>query len=160
MRKNNGFTLITVVGAVIVFSVVVISFGWLIRGCGAVVNDNLIVNPLHSSTAKIQVLTGYFASNELGNIYRIYAKVVEDTDAGVCETGKEHSFIKCPHETFEIEDSFIDGNYRTADLFGELKSSEQTGKVFEIEMRGERSGISGTGKFRQIHSVTTVGESE
>lgn len=156
MCRNKGFTLIHAVVIVVIALSMVIGGSWLVHGCGAVVNDNIIVNPFHSSTAKIQVLTTYvFGLGETSKRYRVYATVMEDSDyATPCESGV------CPNETFEIEDSFIDGNYRTADLFGELRSSEQTGKVFEIEMRGERSGISGTGKFRQIHSVTMVGESE
>lgn len=139
-----GFTELIVV--VVILGVLVGGGCLACRGCGAQLSDNLIVNPFHSSTAKIQVLTTYFASNELGNIYRVYANVVEDTDGG---SGPE---------TFEIEDSFIDGNYRTADIFGELRSQEQTGRIFEVELRGERSGISGAGSFRQIHGAVEVGE--
>ncbi len=113
-------------------------------------SDNLIVNPLHSSTATFKVLTTYFASNEFGNIYRVYGNVIADTDGG---SGPE---------AFEIEDSFIDGNYRTADIFGELRTHAGTTQLFEIELRGERSGISGTGSFRQIHRAVAIpiGESE
>lgn len=143
-KMRKGFTLLVV----IILALVIIGGTWVLRGCGAQLGDNLIVNPLHSSSARIKVLTTYFASNETRNIYRVYATVIEDSDyATPCESGV------CPNETFEIEDSFIDGNYRTADIFGELKTSEQTGKIFAIEMRGERSGISGTGSFRQIHSA-------
>jgi len=154
--KREGFTLVEVIVGVIVIVFVTVLAGWVFRGCGAQATDNLIVNPLHSSTAKIQVLTTYFASNPDKNIYRVYGKVVEDTDAITCGTGEEHTLIECPQETFEIEDSFIDGNYRTADLFGELRTAEQTERIFEINLRGERSGVSGTGSFRQIHSVTPI----
>lgn len=150
MCKRNGFTLVELVIIMAVLGLLSVGGCWVFRGAAAQVSDNLIVNPFHSSTAKIQVLTTYFGSNGSGNIYRVYAKVVADSDAGACIEEE------CPHETFEIEDSFIDGNYRTADIFGELKSSEQTKRVFEVELRGERSGVSGTGSFRQIHSAVEV----
>jgi len=150
--KRKGITLIELVIAI----VIIVIFGCILvgslRGCGAQVSDNILVNPLHSSTAKIQVLTTYFASNEHGNIYRVYAKVVHDTD------GRGDEAYVLPRETFEIEDSFIDGFYRTADIFGELKTYEGTDKLFEITLRGERSGISGRGSFRQIHGMTAIKE--
>lgn len=158
MHKRNGFTLVEVIiMSVIIFVLCVVGI-WGIRGCGAQLSDNLIVNPLHSSIAKIKVLATYFASNETRNIYRVYATVIEDSDGNVCGTGE--GLIECPRETFEIGDSFIDGNYRTADHFGELRSSAQTGRVFEVNLRGERSGVSGSmGTFREIHSITE-GEAE
>lgn len=148
--KRRAFTVGNLVVAIVPLLIIFVLANWIARGCSSQLSDNIIVNPLHFSTAKIQVLTTYFASNELGNVYRVYASVVWDSDA-FGRDGEEP-----PRETFEIEDSFIDGNYRTADLFGELRTAEQTGKIFEIELRGERSGISGTGSFRQIHSVTVV----
>lgn len=162
MYKRNGFSLVEVIMAGVILFVLCVVGAVVIRGCGAQLSDNLIVNPFHFSTAKIQVLATYFASNETRNIYRVYATVIEDSDGSVCGTGE--GLIECPRETFEIGDSFIDGNYRTADHFGELRSSAQTGRVFEVNLRGERSGISGTtGTFREIHSITEVfgsGEAE
>ena len=142
MRKLIVIGLIGAVGCVLL-----LGGKWLYAGCQAKMRDNLIVNPLHSSSAKIQVLTTYFASNSARNIYRVYANVVEDSDGG------------SGHETFEIEDSFIDGNYRTADIFGELRSNEKSGRIFEVRLRGERSGVvggGGKGSFRQIHGATML----
>lgn len=149
MRKR-GFTLIELIIVFVVIlvggSILVIGGCWAIRGCTGQLSDNLIVNPYHSSTAQIKVLGAYFGSTDAGNLYRVVGGLVQDSDGG---TGTE---------TFEVSDSFIDGNFRTADLFGELLLAVGTEQVFQMELRGERSGISGGGSFRQIHSITRVGE--
>lgn len=159
---RRGFTLIELIIVLfivgIVLTVLFIGASWLFSGCTAQMSDNLIVNPLHTSHATIKVRTTYAIGSELGNIYRVYGEVMEDSDGEPCETGEEHTLIECPSETFEISDSFIDGNYRSADLFGELRSHEQTGDMFRVELRGERSGVAGGGSFRQIRSVSRVEE--
>ncbi len=145
---RKGFTAIELVVAVAVLAIcltVIIGGGsWLLSGCGSQLGDNLIVNPFHSSTAQIMVRGTYFGHTDTGNLYRVVGNVVQDSDGG---SGTE---------TFEVSDGFIDGNFRTADLFAELLIAEGTSQVFEIEMRGERSGISGGGSFRQIRSVTAI----
>jgi len=115
MRKLSK--LIIIVIGVLCGGLVLVGGKWLYTGCQAKMGDNLIVNPIHSSSAKIQVLTTYFGSGAK-NIYRVYANVIEDSDG------------RSGHETFEIGDSFIDGNYRTADIFGELRSNEKSGQIF------------------------------
>lgn len=157
--SRKGFTIVEliiviVIGAILL-TIVVGGGSWLFSGCSAQVGDNLIVNSFHNSTAQITVRGTYFGATEVGNLYRVVATVIKDSDyATPCESGV------CPTETFEVSDSFIDGNFRTADLFGELHIAVGTLQVFEIELRGERSGVSGGGSFRQIRSVTAIGESE
>lgn len=145
---RRAFALAKLVLLVVVACVLFIGGSVLARGCGARLSEDIIVNPLHSSTAQIKVIGTYFGSTETRNIYRVYGTVLQDSDyATPCESGV------CPNETFEIEDSFIDGNYRTADLFGMLTAAVGTEKTFQVKMRGERSGIAGTGSFRMIHLV-------
>ena len=150
--SRRGFSLIELLAVFVITSIVLtILIGggsWLLQGCGAQVGDNLIVNPFHTSTAQITVGGTYFGATDAGNLYRVVGNLVQDSDGG---SGAE---------TFEISDSFIDGNYRSADLFAELHIAVGTAQVFEVELRGERSGISGGGSFRQIRSVTQIRESE
>lgn len=155
MMTRKGFTLIEllivlVIGAVALY-VLIGGGSWLLSGCGAQMDDTWVVNPLHTSTVQIRVATTYFGVGELANTYRVYAFVLHDTD----EFGRDGE--EPPRETFEISDSFIDGNYRTADLFGELRVAQGTSQMFEIETRGDRSGIAAGGSFRQIRSVVAMG---
>jgi len=144
--KRNAFTLIELIIAVVVLLVV---GGVLLKGCawitaGGSGQGSLIVNPYHNSTAKIQVIRSYAigAADEIsGNVYRIYAKVLEDSDGNV---GNE--------ETFEVRDSWLDGNMSSADLFGKMVDNG----IFNVKCRGERSGVASA--FRGITGVETVEE--
>lgn len=153
--SRRGFTLVELIVVLAIVGIVLTAGSWVLSGCGAQLGDNLIVNPFHTSTAQITVKGTYFGATEIGNLYRVVGNVIRDSDGEVIGSGTE---------TFEVSDSFIDGNYRTADLFAELHIAVGTSQVFEIELRGERSGISGGGSFRQIRSVTAIanvpGESE
>jgi len=93
----------TIIGSVIGFAV--------FKG-----NQNFIVNSSLFSSAKIQVLTTYF----IGNTYRVYATVIEDSNDGSCTLDGI-----CPNEIFEISNSFIEEDYRSADLLGKLRSYER-----------------------------------
>lgn len=148
-NRRKGLTLIELIIAAVIgivaLTVLVGGGSWLFSGCRAQVSDNMVINPLHTSTAQITVRGTYFGATDGGNLYRVVGNVVQDSDGG---SGTE---------TFEVSDSFIDGNYRTADQFAELHVAAGTPQVFEIELRGERSGVSGGGSFRQIRSVTAIG---
>lgn len=113
--------------------------GWHVRGYG----PPSVVNPQHSSTAQIKVLCAHpvklCRAWECPDSYHVYATVVQDTDGGE------------GIETFEIRDDFIDPNYRTADLFEELRQGQQTDRIFSVELRGKRDDDK---SFRQIRSVS------
>lgn len=154
--KRNAVTLIEVILVVVILGFLLGGATCVLRGTAAQLSDNLIVNPYHNSTAKIKVLTTYFGtrgnSNISRNIYRVYAQVIWDSDVSPSEPLLDNP----PCETFEVNDSFLDGNYRSSDIFGELKANE--GSVFDVKLQGERSGISGQGTYRSITSATMVEE--
>ena len=138
--RNRAFTLIELIVVVAVLAMVAIGGTALFRGCLGVGSGqgSLIVNPYHASTAIIKVVKSYSmtsADEVSGNIYRVFCEVEQDSDGNAGE------------ETMEIRDSWLDGNFMSADLFGKLVD----GEMYKVTCRGERSGI--TSSFRGITSV-------
>lgn len=144
--RRRGFTLVELVVGIaillLIISLALSSCGWIAGGCSGG-QGSLLVNPWHDSQAKIQVIRSYAmsATDEVsGNVYRIFAKVLEDSDGNTGE------------ETFEVRDSYLDGNMMSADLFGKLVDNG----IFIVDCRGERSGVRSS--FRGITAVEKVEE--
>jgi prepilin-type N-terminal cleavage/methylation domain-containing protein len=118
MRK--GFTLIELLVVVsILIILALLSFGGC-RGCTAKGNYYT------ERTATIEVVRLYAVPGRDGTSYRCYAKVLGTNDD------------ELPAETtFEITDSFLKGQYMSADLFGRLRE----GGRYDIVFYGVRRGF-------------------
>lgn len=148
-RSRRGFTLIELIIVVVILFILggaLLSGGSCIMGgCSTTDQGSLLVNPYHNSTVVFKVLKSYSMASPdgLGNIYRVFAQIIQDSDGNA---GGE--------ETFEIRDSWLDGNMMSADLFGRLQDQH----IYEVKCRGERSGVMSS--FRGIVSLEHVAAPE
>jgi prepilin-type N-terminal cleavage/methylation domain-containing protein len=119
MRK--GFTLIELfVVALIILILVVAVCPFVFSGCAGSGYGYYA-----ERTATIEVIRLYAVPGQNGTSYRCYAKILE-TDDG-----------ELPAETtFEITDSFLKGQYMSADLFGRLREGGRYDVVFYGVRRG------------------------
>ncbi len=151
MRRRKAFTvieLIICVGLVLFVGAVITGGVLAYKYFSGTSSEVRFVNPLHAAEVTIKPLVGYFARDEGVSTYRVYARVVKDSDNDLLSP----DFC----ETFEISDSLLDNNYRSADIFGSMLAN--LNEPFEITTRGERSGIAGGGSFRQITSAEYTSE--
>lgn len=121
--RSKGFTLVEALVIMLILVVLALIGGTAFGGCpgpGSYFTER---------TATIEVIRLYAvpsAPNGHSTSYRCYAKVLETDDE------------KLPTETtFEITDSFVKGQYMSADLFGRLRE----GGRFEIVFYGVRRGF-------------------
>lgn len=94
---------------------------------------------MEERTATIEPIRLYTVPTKSGTSYRCYAKVLR-TDAGDENLDAE--------TTFEITDSYIKGQHRSADLYGKLREGEE----FEITYYGVRDGY-----LSQFPKIIAVG---
>lgn len=120
MRK--GFTLVELlVVAAILLVLIVAVCPFAFSGCAGGGHGYYA-----ERTATIEVVRLYAVPGKNGTSYRCYAKVLGTDDEGL------------PAETtFEITDSFLKGQYMSADLFGKLRE----GGRYDIVFYGVRRGF-------------------
>lgn len=109
MKKRSAFTLIELLVVFAILGILLVIFGRLTcSGFGA----------FEKSTDVITVNDKYPLSSESGTSYRIETTTTEGD------------------EVFEISDSFLDGQFLSADLYAKLKRDHQ----YAVRCRGYRSG--------------------
>ncbi len=135
--RKHAFTLIELLVVVAILGILIaVSIG----GIGGLLSGG--TGYLEERMATIEPIRLYTVPSDTGTSYRCFAKVLradpsdENLDA---ET------------TFEITDSVLKGQYRSADLYGRLRE----GEAFEITYYGIRSGY--LSQFPKIISVSSLG---
>lgn len=125
-RKNpqGAFTLIELIVVLAILAILAaIVGGGIIGGCKA----GGIGNLMSERTAVIRIDDKYPLRGESGTTYRIDATVLEGTE----DPSIDHE------TTFEISDSLLKRQMRSADLFRKLKK----GQVYRVTYYGVRSGF-------------------
>jgi len=121
--RKNAFTLIELLVVMAILAILVaIVGGGIIGGC----QGGGIGNMMSERTATIRIDDKYPLRGESGTIYRIDATVLEGAEDASLER----------ETTFEISDSLLKRQLRSADLFRKLKK----GQVYVVTYYGVRSG--------------------
>lgn len=123
MHRNskNAFTIIELL---VVMAIVGLLIAITVGGIGGFIAGG--TGYLEERTATIEPIRLYIVPSESGTSYRCYAKVLRGTDDNSLEA----------ETTFEITDTVLKGQYRSADLYGRLRE----GEAFEITYYGIRHG--------------------
>lgn len=144
--KRKAFTLTELILVVLIL-ITVTSFALTGASClmsGGSDQGSLLVNPLHKSTVLIRVVKSYVAIKEGTHVFRIFAQVLEDSDGDFNLEG----------ESFQITDSWMDGEKKSADIFGRMQDKH----TYRVQCRGERSGT--ISSFRAIVSAEHIAAPE
>lgn len=120
--SRKAFTLIELLVVVAIMGILVAT---LVGGLGGLLAGG--TGYLEERTATIEVIRLYTVPSDTGTSYRVFAKVLQappDDESLEAET------------TFEISDSVLKGQVRSADLYGKLREKE----IFTVVYYGIRSG--------------------
>lgn len=135
MDRKPAFTLIELLIVVamlgLLVAIAVGGVGMLAGGAGY----------LEERAATIEPIRLYTVPSDSGTSYRCYAKVLRGADDESLEA----------ETTFEITDTILKGQHRSADLYGKLRE----GMAFEITYYGVRIGY--LSQFPKIISVNSLG---
>jgi len=136
MDRKHAFTLIELLVVLGILGILAVVAVVAIGGLGGMIFGGS--GYMEERTATIEPIRLYTVPTENGTSYRCYAKVLRGTDDESLEA----------ETTFEITDTVLKGQYRSADLYGKLREGES----FEITYYGVRIGY-----LSQFPKIITVG---
>ena len=103
----------------------------------------LFTNPYMSSESRIVIVSKEMVGKTEGGgtFYNIYGYVLSGESGYASDDG---------FESFEISDSYLDGNLRSRDIYNQL----QVKQIYDCTFRGERNGYYSS--FRKVTGATYV----